>query len=48
MCYDVQHNKVILNLEPTAYREHEVLEALLQMISRFPTLKLAVWHGPVA
>jgi hypothetical protein len=31
MCYDVQHNKVILNLDPTA-REHEVLEALLQMI----------------
>ena len=49
MCYVVQRNEVIFGLEPL-YREHEgldeVLKALIQMISRLPTLKLMLGHGP--
>ena len=46
-CNDVPHNKVLLDLEPTAYCELCAGRSV-QMISRLPTLKSMLGHGPTA
>jgi hypothetical protein len=47
MCYDVQHNKVILNLEPDRLSRTRSAGSIAPNDQPVSNAEMAVWHGPV-